>query len=248
MVPSGDHDGCQLSTSWRQVIGCEPHRRRGSEVDAPDACVGVVSEAGAVGRPGEMLRRDPRHQHSAMAPVGVDQVDRPAAAVGMNECDGLAIRREDRAEVTPPGRAEPGDGQEQHDAPEQCRDKLHDPTLRTACVQKRCALLGVRGGWPESASVVAALGLRQSSRAACARHRGPDRRADRRSGRCLRPRHSDAEHRASRATLPLWASARGHKTDTSETTRATSRDAPPASGSRRFAGETVSRVIARVRA
>ena len=77
----------------------------------------------------------------------------------------------------------------------------------------------------------AALGLRQSSRAACARHRGPDRRADRRSGRCLSPRHSDAEHRASRATLPLWASARGHKTDTSETTRATPRDAPPASGS-----------------
>jgi hypothetical protein len=76
----------------------------------------------------------------------------------MNECDGLAIRREDRAEVTPLGRAEPGDRREQHDAPKQCRDKLHDHTLRAACVQKRCALLGVRGGVARSASVVAALG------------------------------------------------------------------------------------------
>jgi len=40
---------------------------------------------------------------------------------------------------------------------------------------------------------------------------------------------------------------RGHKTDTSETTRATSRDASPASGSARFAGRTVSRVVACVR-
>ena len=84
-----------------------------------------------------------------MAPVGVDEVDRRAAADGMNERDGLAIGREDRAEVTPLGRAEPGDRREQHDAPKQCRDKLHDPTLRAACVQKRCALLGVRGGWPD---------------------------------------------------------------------------------------------------
>jgi Sigma-70, region 4 len=42
--------------------------------------------------------------------------------------------------------------------------------------------------------------------------------------------------------LPRRTTQRGHKTDTSETTRATSRDASPASGSGRFAGETVSRV------
>ena len=93
-----------------------------------------------------------------MAPVGVDEVDRPTAAVGMNESDGLTIRREDRAEVTPPGRAEPRDRPEQHDAPKQCRDKLHDPTLRAAYVRKRCALLSESGGVARSASVIAALG------------------------------------------------------------------------------------------
>ena len=45
----------------RRVIGCEPHRRRGSEIDTPDARVRVVGDAGAVRRPGEMLHRDTWH-------------------------------------------------------------------------------------------------------------------------------------------------------------------------------------------
>jgi hypothetical protein len=48
--------------------------------------------------------------------------------------------------------------------------------------------------------------------------------------------------------LPTPPTARGHKTDTSETTRATSDDASSASRPARFAGQTASRVIARVRA
>ena len=48
--------------------------------------------------------------------------------------------------------------------------------------------------------------------------------------------------------LPIETPARGHKTDTSETTRATSRDASVVAATARFAGETVSRVIAHVRA
>jgi hypothetical protein len=48
--------------------------------------------------------------------------------------------------------------------------------------------------------------------------------------------------------LPHLTAARGHKTDTSETTRATSRDTSTGSRSTRFAGETVSPVTAFVRA
>jgi hypothetical protein len=44
--------------------------------------------------------------------------------------------------------------------------------------------------------------------------------------------------------LPWLAPVRGHKTDTSETTRATPRDASQSPATARFAGETVSRVIA----
>jgi hypothetical protein len=50
-----------------------------------------------------------------------------------------------------------------------------------------------------------------------------------------------------RHTSPDSATARGHKTDTSETTRATSRDASVTSGWWRFAAGTVSRVTAHVR-
>ena len=44
----------------------------------------------------------------------------------MNECNGPAIGREDSAEVTSLRRAADGGGQEQHDAPEECRYDLHD--------------------------------------------------------------------------------------------------------------------------
>jgi hypothetical protein len=47
--------------------------------------------------------------------------------------------------------------------------------------------------------------------------------------------------------LPKQTTARGHKTDTSETTLATSRDASPRTQTAWFAGQSVSRVIARVR-
>src|SRR6266542_5236022 len=43
--------------------------------------------------------------------------------------------------------------------------------------------------------------------------------------------------------LSVSSTGRGHKTDTSETTRATSRDASPPPATARFAGESVSRVI-----
>ena len=51
-----------------------------------------------------------------------------------------------------------------------------------------------------------------------------------------------------KALLSDASTARGHKTDTSETTRATSRDAALSPQMARFAGETVPRMIARVRA
>ena len=50
------------------------------------------------------------------------------------------------------------------------------------------------------------------------------------------------------SVLSNLAPDRGHKTDTSETTCTTSRDISPAPECGRFAGETVSRVMARVRA
>jgi hypothetical protein len=42
--------------------------------------------------------------------------------------------------------------------------------------------------------------------------------------------------------LPTQTTERGHKTDTSETTRATPRDAPAAPSTLLFAGKTVSRI------
>lgn len=51
-----------------------------------------------------------------------------------------------------------------------------------------------------------------------------------------------------RAPLPIKATEHGHKTDTSETTRATVRDASPALKRARFAGETAPPVIGGVRA
>jgi hypothetical protein len=51
-------------------------------------------------------------------------------------------------------------------------------------------------------------------------------------------------HAAGRIVLSIWTPAGGHKTDTSETTRPTPRDASLGARSARFAGKTVSRVIA----
>ena len=67
----------------------------------------------------------------------------------------------------------------------------------------------------------------------------------------IKPLPNAASQHASRRFLVLLSNlstAGGHKTDTSETTRETSRDASSAPRPARFAGETVSRVIARVRA
>jgi hypothetical protein len=50
-----------------------------------------------------------------------------------------------------------------------------------------------------------------------------------------------------RELLPSPSTGGGHKTDTSETTRATSHDADPASRTSQFAAKIESRVIARVR-
>jgi hypothetical protein len=73
-----------------------------------------------------MLRPDPSHECAPVAPVPLDQIDRRGGADGMNECNGSAIGREDSAEVTCLGRPAYGGGQEQHDAPEECRCDLHD--------------------------------------------------------------------------------------------------------------------------
>ena len=81
-----------------------------------------------------------------MTPVPVDQIDRRATADGVNEGNGRAVGREDRVVVARLKRARDGGGQEQHDAPEENRDKLHDLTVRPAYVDKRWALLGIRGG------------------------------------------------------------------------------------------------------
>jgi hypothetical protein len=62
----------------------------------------------------------------------------------------------------------------------------------------------------------------------------------------FRPPSRDAAHDA--RALPALATSSGHKTDTSETTRATPRDAALRTHSFRFAGKTASLVIARVRA
>jgi hypothetical protein len=63
-----------------------------------------------------------------------------------------------------------------------------------------------------------------------------------------RPRTPGGGNYARESMLSLSSTLRGHKTDTSETTRATSRDASPPPATSQFAGESVSRMIARVRA
>jgi hypothetical protein len=56
--------------------------------------------------------------------------------------------------------------------------------------------------------------------------------------------HAGGRFWRARGELPRQTTARGHKTDTSETTRATSRDASVAFLCRRFAAETVSQMTA----
>jgi NAD(P)-dependent dehydrogenase (short-subunit alcohol dehydrogenase family) len=60
--------------------------------------------------------------------------------------------------------------------------------------------------------------------------------------------HLKGHFAPTRHAAAYWRDQRGHRTDTSETTRATSRDASPPPATARFAGESVSRMIARVRA
>lgn len=70
-------------------------------------------------------------------------------------------------------------------------------------------------------------------------------------GRTPRPTHGVigfSRYRASIEPLSTSSTSGGHKPDTPETTRATPRDASGVAGSFRFAAETMSRVIARVRA
>jgi NAD(P)-dependent dehydrogenase (short-subunit alcohol dehydrogenase family) len=60
--------------------------------------------------------------------------------------------------------------------------------------------------------------------------------------------HLKGHFAPTRHAAAYWRDQRGHRTDTSETTRATSRDARELLGKSQFPGGTVSRVIARVRA
>jgi hypothetical protein len=61
-------------------------------------------------------------------------------------------------------------------------------------------------------------------------------------------RNGSNRHARDRRVLSSSSTPRRHKTDTSETTRATSRDVSLSAQTARLAGETVPRVIARVRA
>jgi hypothetical protein len=63
-----------------------------------------------------------------------------------------------------------------------------------------------------------------------------------------RSRFCLAQTRVDASVLSEWTPSGGHKTDTSETTRASSRDASPLPATGGFAGKTASRMIARVRA